>query len=53
MGAFELSQTRLFEGVWEGVPTAVDENAEQPDLRDTHLDKPLGELRLKETGEPY
>ncbi len=52
MSAFELSKTRLFEGVWEGVLTAVDENTEQPDLGVTHLDKPLGELRLKETGEP-
>ncbi len=52
MSAFELSKTRLFEGVWEGVLTAIDENTEQPDLGVTHLDKPLGELRLKETGEP-
>lgn len=52
MSAFELSKTRLFEGVWEGVLTAADENTEQPDLGVTHLDKPLGELRLKETGEP-
>ena len=52
MSAFELSKTRLFEGVWEGVLTAVDANTEQPDLGVTHLDKPLGELRLKETGEP-
>ena len=52
MSAFELSKTRLFEGVWEGVLTAVDKNTEQPDLGVTHLDKPLGELRLKETGEP-
>jgi len=52
MSAFELSKTRLFEGVWEGVLTAVDENTEQPDLGVTHLDKPLGELRLKETEEP-
>ena len=52
MSAFELSKTRLFEGVWEGLVTAIDENAEQPDLGVTHLDKPLGELRLKETGEP-
>ncbi len=52
MSAFELSKTRLFEGVWEGVLTAVGDNLEQPDLGVTHLDKPLGELRLKETGEP-
>lgn len=52
MSAFELSKTRLFEGVWEGVLTAVDKNTEQPDLGVTHLDKPLGELRLQETGEP-
>ena len=52
MSAFELSKTRLFEDVWEGVLTAVDENTEQPDLGVTHLDKPFGELRLKETSEP-
>ena len=52
MSAFELSKTRLFEGVWEGIVTATDENAQQPDLGVTHLDKPLGELKLKETGEP-
>ena len=32
--------------------TAIDEDAKQPDLGVTHLDKPLGELKLKETGEP-
>lgn len=52
MSAFELSKTRLFEGVWEGIVTAIDEDAKQPDLGVTHLDKPLGELKLKETGEP-
>ena len=51
MSAFELSKTRLFEGVWEGVLTAIDENGTQPDLGVTHLDKPLGELQLKETKE--
>lgn len=52
MSAFELSKTRLFEGVWEGILTAVDENADQPDLGVTHLEKPLGVLHLKETSEP-
>lgn len=52
MSAFELSKTRLFEGVWEGLLTALDNNVGQPDLGVTHLDKPLGELHLKETGEP-
>lgn len=52
MSAFELSKTRLFEGVWEGVLTAIDENGTQPDLGVIHLDKPLGELQLKETKEP-
>lgn len=52
MSAFELSKTRLFEGVWEGILTAIDDSGAQPDLGVTHLDKPLGELRLTETGEP-
>ena len=52
MSAFELSKTRLFEGVWEGLLTAIDENGTKPDLGVTHLEKPLGELLLKETGEP-
>ncbi|MEN8891492.1 hypothetical protein [Planktotalea arctica] len=52
MSAFELSKTRLFEGVWEGILTAVDKEAGQPDLGVTHLEKPLGELHLKETDKP-
>ncbi len=52
MSAFELSKTRLFEGVWEGVLTAIDDSEAQPDLGVTHLDKPLGDLNLKETGAP-
>ena len=51
MSAFELSKTRLFEGDWEGVLTAIDENGTQPALGVTHLDKPLGQLQLKETNE--
>ncbi len=52
MSAFELSKTRLFEGVWEGLLTATSDDAGQPDLGVTHLDRPLGDLYLKETGEP-
>ena len=52
MSAFELSKTRLFEGVWEGVLTAVEETEQKPNLGVTHLDKPLGELQLRETDEP-
>lgn len=52
MSAFELSKTRLFEGVWEGVLTATEDTAETPDLGVTHLDKPLGALKVQETGTP-
>ena len=53
MSAFELSKTRLFEGVWEGVLTAKDLDAGRPDLGVTHLEKPLGTMHLKETGEAH
>lgn len=49
MSAFELSKTRLFEGVWEGVLTATDDEADQPNLGVTHLDKALGQLLLSKT----
>jgi len=52
MSAFELSKTRLFEGVWEGVLTANDDNVDQPDIGVTHLDKALSALQLKETDIP-
>lgn len=52
MSAFELSKTRLFEGVWEGLLTTVDDKDAQPNLGVTHLEKPLGDLQIQETGEP-
>lgn len=52
MSAFELSKTRLFEGVWEGVLTAVDDAPHRPDLGVTHLERPLGVLKVVETGTP-
>lgn len=52
MSAFELSKTRLFEGVWEGVLTAIDDSAQRPELGVTHLDKPLGEIRVTEMETP-
>lgn len=51
MSAFELSKTRLFEGVWEGLLTSIEDTAHQPNLGVTHLDKALGDLSLSETGE--
>ncbi|MEP5154374.1 hypothetical protein [Planktotalea sp.] len=51
MSAFELSKTRLFEGVWEGVLTSHEDTVRQPDLGVTHLEKALSELTLTETGE--
>lgn len=50
MSAFQLSKTRLFEGVWEGVLSAVDEIDQRPDIGVTHLEKPLGSIRVTETG---
>ncbi|MGB7319570.1 MAG: hypothetical protein WBC85_16525 [Planktotalea sp.] len=52
MSAFELSKTRLFEGVWEGLLTTVGDKDAQPNLGVTHLEKPLGDLQIQETGEP-
>jgi hypothetical protein len=51
MSAFELSKTRLFEGVWEGVLTSLEDTVRQPDLGVTHLEKALSDLTLTETGE--
>lgn len=47
MSQYELSKTRLFEGVWEGVLTALDDSAKHPDLGVTHLNRALGELQIK------
>jgi len=44
MSQYELSKTRLFEGVWEGVVTATEDGLSKPDLGVTHLDKPLGDV---------
>ncbi|MEM9579868.1 MAG: hypothetical protein AAF891_04215 [Pseudomonadota bacterium] len=44
MSQYEISKIRLFEGVWEGVVTATENGAAQPDLGVTHLEKPLGDI---------
>jgi hypothetical protein len=51
MSSFELSKTRLFEGVWEGLLTTVDDSTNQPNLGVTHLDQALSDLSLTEAGE--
>lgn len=50
MSAFELTKTRLFEGIWEGVLTAVEDVRTAPNISVTHLDKPLSALQLMESG---
>lgn len=47
MSQYELTKTRLFEGVWEGVLTALDTSARHPELGVTHLNRNLGELQIK------
>lgn len=49
MSQFELSKTRLFEGVWEGVLTVKDKTKGPPDLGVTHLEKPLGDVLIEKT----
>lgn len=46
MSQYELSKTRLFEGIWEGILTASDSAEQVPDIGVTHLEKPLGEVRI-------
>lgn len=46
MSFFKLDKTRLFEGVWEGVLTPLDADADAPDLGVTHLDKTVPGLQL-------
>lgn len=49
MSQFEISKTRLFEGVWEGVVTSMREGLAKPDLGVTHLEKPLGDVFIEDT----
>lgn len=46
MSQYELSKTRLFEGIWEGILTASDPAEQAPNIGVTHLEKPLGEVRV-------
>ncbi len=44
-GALTLTQSRIREGVWEGILTGHD-GASPPDLRAHHMDMPLKDLQL-------
>ncbi|MCG7494640.1 hypothetical protein [Thalassobius sp. Cn5-15] len=48
MSAMQLTKTRLFEGVWEGMLTADRDNAGQPKVTVTHLDRPVSDHSLTE-----
>lgn len=51
MSEFQLTKTRLFEGVWEGILTAGETDVTRPDLGVTHLDKPLGDVFVEDMDE--
>ena len=48
MSTMNLTKTRLFEGVWEGVLTMTDSGKSQPAIRVTHLDRPLDGVEVIE-----
>ncbi|SDI86188.1 hypothetical protein [Lutimaribacter saemankumensis] len=48
MSTMNLTKTRLFEGVWEGVLTMADGGKSQPSIRVTHLDQPLDGIEVVE-----
>ncbi len=41
MSAFELTETRLSNGVWEGVITRADANDHVPEIDVRHMDRPV------------
>ncbi len=43
-----LTRTRLLEGVWEGVLSVATSGNFQPEVRVTHLEKPLEGVELRE-----
>lgn len=51
MSTMNLTKTRLFEGVWEGVLTMTDGGKSQPAIRVTHLDRPLDGVEVIEDRE--
>lgn len=50
MSNWTLTKTRLFEGIWEGVLTGEGEDARQPELAVTFLEKPVPGVEVKQDG---
>lgn len=48
MSAMQLTKTRLFEGVWEGVLHTGQEGAAQPKIAVSHMDRPVTGHSLRE-----
>jgi len=46
-----LTKTRIQEGMWEGILSVTEGEAQVPDIEATHLEKPLEGLELKEYGD--
>lgn len=52
MSAFSLTNTRFREGLWEGILTAVEQGAAQPEIAVTLRDLPVRGVTLTDAGEP-
>ena len=51
MSDYALTKVRLFEGVWEGVVARVRDGVGRPNLKVTHLERPVDGVSLSEGGE--
>ncbi len=52
MSAFSLTKTRFREGLWEGLLTAIEKDAAQPEIAVTLRDLPVRGVTMTETKEP-
>ena len=51
MSDLTLTKIRLRTGVWEGRITGTTESGARPDIRVTHLDRPIESVKVTEGGE--
>lgn len=51
MSEYTLTKARIFEGVWEGVLTREGEGNAQPQVKVTHLEKPVPGVEVTEKPE--
>ena len=52
MSAFSLTTTRFKEGLWEGILTATEKGAAQPEISVTLRDAPVRGVSIIDTAEP-